>query len=147
MLYVSPRNTVEGDIAVIEAAECRLWLVPTRGSTIHRALGLVEMSVFDLPDLPFFLDGSECPRYEYKKTWEQGHKDPCWVLHTSGSTGNPKPVIRYQDSVASIEANNLLPNVDGRPLLLHDYFGARIYVTFPFFHVSNVHTRGSSFHF
>lgn len=135
MLYISPRNTVEGDIAVIEAADCHLWLLPSSGSNIQRLFDRIKLDTFDLPDLSFFLDGPPVARYEYKKSWEQGRKDPCWVLHTSGSTGNPKPVIRYQDSVASIEANILLPPVDGRPLLLHEYFDSRVYLTFPFFHV------------
>lgn len=138
MLYTSPRNSVEGDVAVIKAAQCNLWLVPAEGSNISRVFDYLNLKTFQLPDLLYFLDGSaeNTARYEYKRSWEDGRKTPCWVLHTSGSTGNPKPVTRLQDSIASIEATNLLPPVDGRPLLLHDYFDSRVYLTFPLFHVS-----------
>lgn len=146
MLYISPRNSIEGDIAVIQAAECNLWLVPSSGSNIHRVLESVPLKLFDIPDLPYFLDGpfEDLTRYGYTKTWEQGRRDPCWVLHTSGSTGNPKPVVRYLDSLASIEANTLLPLIDGRPILLHELFDSRVYATFPLFHVSHLPLRESN---
>lgn len=138
MLYTSSRNSVEGDVAVIKAAQCNLWLVPDGGSSINRVFDQIDLKTFRLPDLLYFLDDptDATAPYKYSKSWEDGRKSPCWVLHTSGSTGNPKPVTRFQDSIASIEAATLLPPVDGRPLLLHDYFDSRVYLTFPLFHVS-----------
>lgn len=139
MLYTSLRNSVQGDIAVVEAATCKIWLVPSRGSNVQRLLDHnVPLRLVSIPDLGELLDRQPVPSYAYNKTWETGKRDPCWVLHTSGSTGNPKPVFRFLDSAASIGANNLLPEVNGRPLLLHDYYGTRVYLTFPFFHVSHL---------
>ncbi|OIW22562.1 acetyl-CoA synthetase-like protein [Coniochaeta ligniaria NRRL 30616] len=139
MLYTSPRNSVEGDVAVITAADCKVWLVPSRGSNIQRLLDRgVSLKTVAVPDLKHLLDSSSCPPYRYEKTWESGRRDPVWVLHTSGSTGNPKPVFRFLDSVASIGANTLLPEINGRPLLLHDFFGTRVYLTFPFFHAAGL---------
>lgn len=136
MLYTSLRNSVEGDVAVIEAADCKIWLVPSRGSNVQRLLDRgVSLKTVSVPDLKDLLDSELSLLYKYEKTWESGRRDPVWVLHTSGSTGNPKPVFRFLDSVASIGANTLLPRINGRPLLLHDLFGSRVYLTFPFFHV------------
>lgn len=139
MLYTSLRNNVQGDVAVLEAVDCRLWLVPSTGSNVQRLLDHgVELRTLVVPDLDALLDDDAEvaeEHYEYGRTWETGRRDPVWVLHTSGSTGNPKPVVRFLDSVASVGANNLLPRVNGRPLLLHDYFDARVYLTFPLFHV------------
>jgi len=136
MLYTSLRNSVEGDLAVVTAADCKAWLVPSRGSNIQRLLDRgVSLKTVAVPDLKVLLDSKSSPPYKYEKTWESGRRDPVWVLHTSGSTGNPKPVFRFLDSVASIGANTLLPQINGRPLLLHDFFDTRVYLTFPFFHV------------
>ncbi|OAA61814.1 Male sterility, NAD-binding protein [Niveomyces insectorum RCEF 264] len=140
MLYNSLRNSAEGDAAVIEAAGCKTWLVPSRGSHIHRVveLGRVALELVDLPDLDFFVDATPVPHYPYTKTWEEARRDPVWVLHTSGSTGHPKPVVRYLDSIAFAEANTLLRPVDGRPLLLHDIWGTRVFSGFPCFHAAGL---------
>lgn len=134
MLFTSPRNTVEGDLAVIRGAECGIWLLPNHGSHAGRLLEHVSLETVTLPDLDFFLDPAAVPHFEYIKDWEAGRRDYAWVLHTSGSTGNPKPVFRFLDSVASVGANNLLPRINGKALLLHDYYDTRAYLTFPFYH-------------
>ncbi|KAF5010120.1 hypothetical protein FDECE_3706 [Fusarium decemcellulare] len=138
VLYTSPRNSTDGDVAVITAAGCRTWLVPSRGSNIHRVLVHVNLKLIETPDLEFFVDPTPASHYEYAKTWETGKRDLAWVLHTSGSTGHPKPVFRYLDSIASVDANTLLPKIDGRPLTLHEFWSGRSYVTFPFFHAAGL---------
>ncbi|KAL2209399.1 acetyl-CoA synthetase-like protein [Sarocladium strictum] len=134
MLFTSPRNSLEGDLAVLKGADCNIWLLPSRGSQAQRLQDSIQLETVSLPDLAWFLDKTPVPHFEYEKSWAQGSREHAWILHTSGSTGNPKPVFRYLDSVASVGANNLLPKVNGRPLLLHDYYDTRVYLTFPFFH-------------
>ncbi|KAK7427361.1 hypothetical protein QQZ08_006130 [Neonectria magnoliae] len=138
VLYTSPRNSTEGEVAVIRAAGCRTWLVPSRGSNIRRVLEHIDLKLVDTPDLDFFLDPTPAPHYEYTKTWDTGKRDLVWVLHTSGSTGHPKPIFRYLDSLASVDANNLLPKVQGRSVNLHEFWHSRAYVTFPFFHAAGL---------
>ncbi|KAL1893536.1 putative NRPS-like protein biosynthetic cluster [Sporothrix stenoceras] len=141
MLYTSLRNSPEGDAAVLEAAGCTTWLQASRGTHIQKvaALGTVDLRLVPLPELSFFLDDSTpAPAFPYTKSWEQGKRDPVWVLHTSGSTGHPKPVVRFLDSVAFAEANTLLRPINGRPLLLHDIWGARAYLGFPMFHAAGL---------
>ncbi|KAK7416594.1 hypothetical protein QQX98_005065 [Neonectria punicea] len=138
VLYTSPRNSIEGEVAVIRAAGCHTWLLPSRGSNIRRVLEHVELKLVDTPDLNFFLDPTPAPHYEYTKTWDTGKRDLVWVLHTSGSTGHPKPIFRYLDSLASVDANNLLPKVQGRSVNLHEFWHSRAYVTFPFFHAAGM---------
>ncbi|KAF2095550.1 acetyl-CoA synthetase-like protein [Rhizodiscina lignyota] len=138
ILYISPRNSVEGDVAVIEATDCKIWLKPSRGTNIERVLDRVPLQLYDLPDIGHFLNDNPSRHYPYDKSWEEGKRDPAWILHTSGSTGNPKPVRRYLDSIASSDANTALPAINGRPLLLHDYFDSRAYLTFPLFHAAGL---------
>ncbi|KJR90042.1 nonribosomal peptide synthetase [Sporothrix schenckii 1099-18] len=144
MLYTSLRNSPEGDAAVLEAAGCTTWLQASRGTHIQRVVDLgtpfaASLRLVALPELGFFLDDSTpSPPFSYTKTWDEGRRDPVWVLHTSGSTGHPKPVTRFLDSVAFAEANTLLRPIHGRPLLLHDIWGARAYLGFPMFHAAGL---------
>ncbi|CAK7213590.1 putative NRPS-like protein biosynthetic cluster [Sporothrix bragantina] len=140
MLYTSLRNSPEGDAAVLQAAECSIWLEASRGTHIQRvvALGTVDLRLVSLPELSDFLADTPVEPFPYNKTWDEGKRDPVWVLHTSGSTGHPKPVVRFLDSIAFAEANTLLRPVDGKPLLLHDVWSRRAYLGFPQFHAAGL---------
>ncbi|RFU26072.1 hypothetical protein B7463_g10277, partial [Scytalidium lignicola] len=138
MLFTSPRNSLEGELAVIEAAGCKTWLVPSKGSNIHRVLAVHPLKTIDLPDLDHFLDPEPVPHYPYNKTWDVGRNEPCWVLHTSGSTGHPKPIVRNLASVSCFGANLLCQPVDGRPLIMQPFLETRVYITFPLFHAAGL---------
>lgn len=138
MLFTSPRNSLEGEIAVIEGVHCKTWLVPSKGSNIQRVLAVYPLSILNIPDLDYFLDSEAVPHYNYNKKWDVGRSEPCWVLHTSGSTGHPKPVIRSLASVSCFGANLICGPVDGQPLLMHEFFNTRTYITFPLFHAAGL---------
>ena len=116
-----------------EAAKCRTWLVPD-GQDCSDILARQHMRIISVPSLEDCLEGSLVPVYPYTKTFSEARNDPCWVLHTSGSTGLPKPIIRNLQSTCSTEAHRLAPPVDGKPLLVDGLTGSRVYMTFPLFH-------------
>ena len=77
--------------------------------------------------------------YPYNKTFEEAQHDPFVVIHTSGSTGLPKPVIMYHGGLATVDAQHSLPALDGyRPQV--ESFGSRSrnFVGLPPFHVSQL---------
>lgn len=51
--------------------------------------------------------------FPYKKSFEEAEWDPFAVLHTSGSTGIPKPIITRQGMVALCDAFQQLPDWQG----------------------------------
>jgi hypothetical protein len=95
------------------------------------------MTVVLLPELLDFLDGQSGSPYLYNKTFVEARQDPFVVLHTSGSTGLPKPIIVPNGSLATPDAHHLLPPVEGR-LTQAQYFTNphQAYSTFPNFHLS-----------
>jgi acyl-coenzyme A synthetase/AMP-(fatty) acid ligase len=95
------------------------------------------VTVVLLPELLDFLDEEPVSPYSYNKTFVEARQDPFVVLHTSGSTGLPKPIIVPNGSLAMPDAHHLFPPVEGW-LTQAQYFTTlhRAYSTFPNFHVS-----------
>jgi acyl-CoA synthetase (AMP-forming)/AMP-acid ligase II len=143
MLYMSPRNSIEGHLAVLKASDCKIWLRPSTGRNDEEIIAAYPMKIFPLPDLIDLLNPDPVEHYHYTRGWELGQKDPGWVLHTSGSTGLPKPIVKMLASASATESHRLCDPVSGKPLVINDTIGARIYITFPLFHVSK-HAKGAS---
>lgn len=137
-MYLSPRNSVDGHLAVIDRCGCDLWLLPTqRLGHVEQVLKKRPMKVVALPEQLELLDEEPVDEYRYSKSFAEARQDPFVVLHTSGSTGLPKPVVVPNGSLATTDAHHLLPPVEGR-LTQAQFFltPRRVYSTFPNFHVS-----------
>ncbi|RAH63793.1 acetyl-CoA synthetase-like protein [Aspergillus aculeatinus CBS 121060] len=52
--------------------------------------------------------------YPYNGTWETAANDPFVILHTTGSTGMPKPVTIPQSSIAATDAHHLVASITGQ---------------------------------
>lgn len=64
----------------------------------------------------WLIDG---PPFPYAKSFNEARWDPLVILHTSGSTGLPKPVHCYQGMVAAWDSYGRLPDWEGNRSLLH----------------------------
>jgi acyl-coenzyme A synthetase/AMP-(fatty) acid ligase len=51
-------------------------------------LGELRLQTTTLPSLQQLLEVGDVEEYPYKKSFEEARKDPAFVLHTSGSTGD-----------------------------------------------------------
>lgn len=98
------------------------------------------MNVMDLPGLEELLDAEENKPYQYNTTFEEAIDTPFCILHTSGSTGLPKPIPWSNGLIATMDAVRLLPPTEGdggmAPWTLGWDEGDRIYSSFPMSHVS-----------
>ena len=146
MLLLSPRNSIDGHLAVIDKCDCALWILPSqRLGHVDQILEQRPMHVEHLPELIELLDEAEVLNYPYTKAFAAARQDPFVVLHTSGSTGLPKPIVVPNGSLATVDAHHLLPPIEGR-LTQAQYFTSprRGYSTFPNFHASSHSTSRSS---
>ena len=79
------------------------------------------------------------PYYPFEKTFEQAAHDPFIIIHTSGSTGLPKPITLRLGGLGSLDAHHLMPDLDGYQPLLKlkaSKDPERVFAGLPPFHVS-----------
>jgi acyl-coenzyme A synthetase/AMP-(fatty) acid ligase len=72
-------------------------------------------------------------RYEYTKPYSKAHSDPVVVVHTSGTTGMPKPVIWTHAMLAQVDRFHSLPGSS-----VGQMAGQGIYCALPVFHTSGI---------
>ncbi|KAF5593543.1 transferase family [Fusarium subglutinans] len=143
-LFLSPRNSIEGALAVLEAAKCSTWVKPY-GYSCPLADDILQkrsIKVLILPELDEMLNADPITLYPYDKTFEEASGDPFCLLHTSGSTGLPKPITWSHGLIGTMDAVRLLPRVEGDDGLLPwtDNWneGDRIYSSFPMSHGAGI---------
>jgi acyl-CoA synthetase (AMP-forming)/AMP-acid ligase II/aryl carrier-like protein len=138
MLYLSPRNSVAGHINVLEKANCKTIFLAQSVQFDH-VLSDYEMKTIIAPELNTFLETVEVPSYPYSKTFAEARNDPCLVLHTTGSTGLPKPITWKLDILSTYEAWRTIPSIDGYVPTTEIYQEARrVYSAMPLFHTSGI---------
>jgi len=93
------------------------------------------MTHLHVPSVAELLDERHA-RYPYNKTYAMARSDPFVVIHTSGSTGIPKPLIWTHETAvrhSNYIAQDPPPGFEALDRLSQ---GKRILNTFPPFHVS-----------
>lgn len=141
-LFLSPKNNVEGALAVLNVANCSVWVKPYEVSMLPLVKGFLqqkEMRVLELPGVDELLDCEDTQPFLYNKTFDQVVDEPFCILHTSGTTGVPKPIFWTHGLIGTMDAVRLLPPTEGdgglTPWSKDWNEGDRIYSSFPMSHV------------
>ncbi|KAK8051651.1 hypothetical protein PG993_003036 [Apiospora rasikravindrae] len=140
MVFTSPRNNLDGHMNVLEKSECGIFLLASGASAqVQPILDKRPMRTLTVPELDWFLAEAPVEPYPYTKTFEEARNDPCVVLHTTGSTGLPKPVVWKNAMLSTYEAWRTIPDVDGYVPPPDVYQTARrVYTSLPMFHTSGL---------
>ncbi|KAI0004732.1 putative NRPS-like enzyme [Xylariaceae sp. FL0662B] len=140
MLFLSPRNSMAGHLNVLAKADCHVFL-SDRNTPVDSILRHRSMQTATLPDLEELLDDTPVPHYSYTKTFKEARMDPCLVLHTTGSTGLPKPITWKLGILSTYETWRTIPPVNGYVPTTEIYQGARrVYNSMPLYHTSGLNT-------
>ncbi|KAM7195495.1 acetyl-CoA synthetase-like protein [Rhypophila sp. PSN 637] len=141
ILFLSPKNSVEGALAVLKAGDCTFWAQPSEeplSYLMQTCLDQRPMTVLDVPTVDELLDAADVKHFPYNKTWEEASEETFCVLHTSGSTGLPKPMRWSHALIGTMDAVRLLPPAEGdmglAPWTSLFEAGDRIYSSFPMSH-------------
>ena len=98
-----------------------------------------ELKAFPIPSLSELLEKTSDP-FPYLGSYEERKWEPILVLHSSGSTGAPKPIVMNHATFAVADHDRLLPPVPGRKTQNYAMWdfpeGGSFYSPFPPFHLA-----------
>ncbi|GFF76268.1 hypothetical protein IFM47457_04106 [Aspergillus lentulus] len=144
-LFLSPKNSTEGALAVLEATKCNIWVNPCDISPVPLVKEVLQkrpMKFLQLPLLDELLDAMSTEAFPYTKTFDEAINDPFCFLHTSGTTGVPKPIPWSHGLIGTMDAVRLLPPAAGDgnlPPWTTDWnTGDTIYSSFPMSHGAGI---------
>jgi len=136
-LLSAPRNSQLMHRHLLNAMECHT-ILHAHQTDVSSMVGTHEAVRHAIPELGDLLWAEgEPPHYPFTKTFEEAKNDPFLVLHTSGSTGMPKPIIESHGYTAIMDTLLHIPSVNGLPMKVSMIATrARAAVVFPPWHVA-----------
>lgn len=94
-----------------------------------------KLRTITVPNVSELLDKSY-EHFPFSKTFNEAKDEPLVCLHTSGTTGLPKPVIYPHDFVSTYMRMAQLASPEGFESREKEYQGTRVFMNLPPFHAS-----------
>ncbi|KAJ6032231.1 NRPS-like enzyme [Penicillium herquei] len=139
----SPRNSIDANQSLLQKLDCTTLLTPVPHppfrEAILKALEGQSVTCLDMPSLDTLLT-SDYPEFPYSKTYSEAIRDRLLIVHTSGSTGIPKPIIWTLESAVRHIKMQLLETPEGYKSQDQFNYGKRVFVTLPPFHAAGIAT-------
>ncbi|KAH8429290.1 uncharacterized protein LDX57_006957 [Aspergillus melleus] len=134
MFFPSPRNSATAHAKLLDELQCEIMITPTPcPRAAHAVLQDSGLRVLNVPDVEDLLQANTAP-VRYERTLSQALMEPLLTIHTSGSTGLPKPVTLTHASVLAGMRMFALSPPKGRRGQNHLMTGRRLYSMLPPFH-------------
>ncbi|KAI0508961.1 hypothetical protein F5B22DRAFT_638347 [Xylaria bambusicola] len=138
-LFISPRNSLEGQLSLFNQTSCDIifctesYLPAVKTWSLQR-----EMRIIQVEDIDKWLPRDKVPHFPYKKTFEDAEFEPLCVLHTSGSTGLPKAITARHGMLAIGDAVHNLGEWQGSTHWVRAWAetSKRHFVPMPLFHAA-----------
>ncbi|RGP66053.1 nrpslike enzyme [Fusarium sporotrichioides] len=140
ILLPSVRNSSYVQTLLLNKTYCRTVIYDAANRNIESAFDNAgDLDFIQAPELDMLLDeqGVVEPFPKVAESHVEALKRPFMILHSSGSTGNPKPISYTLESIMTEDAYRLLDQTDGK-LWYHELIESRCYVCLPAFHSAGV---------
>ena len=139
MLFLSPRNSLEGQLHIVDSVNCKIFVSPSIDSpTVASIVGARNLRHFVVPELEDWLTGPPPQPRQFNKIFEEVRHEPLVVLHSSGTTALPKP-IGYTHGCLAAVLSQLDYAVDGQQTLTQCAVSSRrLFIGFPLFHAGGL---------
>ncbi|KAI0913540.1 hypothetical protein F4823DRAFT_622138 [Ustulina deusta] len=142
-LFISPRNSQQAQISLFEKTGCHiLWFAEPFSQVVKPWLLERKMQTLQVSPLQQWFPAEQVPHFPYVKTFEQAEWDPFCVLHTSGSTGLPKPIVSRTGMIAISDAYQQLGKWQDSNYWLNEcqHRVKRLFIPMPLFHAAALFT-------
>lgn len=139
-LFISPRNSVEGQLSLLGKTDCHhFWHAESYHSVVQPWVRARPMQVEVVPSAEAWL-GSAPEPFPYDRPFEEARWEPFVVLHTSGSTGIPKPIVVRQGCIAIADGFRNLPEYQGAEFIwkLWTSRAKKMFMPMPLFHAAGL---------
>lgn len=140
MFFPSPRNSGDAHAALLSSLDCSKLITTCPEPAALAAVESITSEKLIIPTLKELLDlepDHNRPR-SYRKSFEDARTDPIFILHTSGSTGIPKPLIYTNEYVARIYNAQALAPPPGFESVNKKLQTGSCLVTLPPFHIAGL---------
>ncbi|KAG9231151.1 hypothetical protein BJ875DRAFT_383602 [Amylocarpus encephaloides] len=134
----STKNSAASNLKLFDDLSCTV-LVTTAPEppAMSKVINKEELRILIVPSVHELLT-SPVEHFPYPRTFEEAAQDPLVVLHTSGTTGPPKPIIYTHDFAAACMQMMQLEPPEGFENVSRDYQGMRSFLLLPPFHASSM---------
>ena len=88
MFFLSPRNSLEGQLHLLESVQCKTFICPSNRP--HGADAILQqrsMQLLEASELQDWLEGPIAPRRTFERLYDDIKSKAFVMLHSSGSTG------------------------------------------------------------
>ncbi|KAK7752885.1 putative NRPS-like protein biosynthetic cluster [Diatrype stigma] len=134
LFLTSPRNSPAAHRALFDALKCKTFVTTDPlPAPAHAIIEAVKPRKLVIPTVDELLEKTY-PHFSYDKPFEEARWDPVFIIHTSGSTGLPKPLIWTQETAVRHINSTSVPNPDGLTSIDSFVRGKRVLSTLPSFH-------------
>jgi acyl-CoA synthetase (AMP-forming)/AMP-acid ligase II len=146
LLFASPRNAIVNNVSLLNATNCDVVFYSGGGSPLEAHVKGIQntisgLRIHEIPSLEQMI-ADESDHYPYNKTFDEAKNDTVLFLHTSGSTGNPKPIQINNAFLARVDCDSLIPVPPGKVLAASNLAKKKglTYLGAPLFHISGLCT-------
>ncbi|OJJ69834.1 hypothetical protein ASPBRDRAFT_45119 [Aspergillus brasiliensis CBS 101740] len=142
-LLPSSKNSDEAQLYLLDETKCNRFFYSAERERKATELKQLrpELEIFEIPALDAILNREEGPRfYPFTQSYEEAEDEVFLIVHSSGSTGMPKPIPLTHGYFSTLDAIAYLPRPGGRRLTIFSDLSPENLVlsVVPFFHMMGI---------
>ena len=120
-LFISSGATLAGQRHLVQETGCKTFLY---GGSFRTHVQMVVQDIPNvfvawLPEVEDLLTDRKADNWEWNKSWEVVRHTPWMILHSSGTTGNPKPIEFTHQMMCNFDAEALMPDAGDDSICKH----------------------------
>ncbi|KAJ5708202.1 NRPS-like enzyme [Penicillium malachiteum] len=155
-LLLSTRNSQQAQRHLLQATKCSVLVDGSEKTQLRSAIDDLETACSDIPLIRWHMQSlkdvfmpDQVPQYPHNVKFTDVEDLPVIIIHSSGTTGNPKPIMITHGYLATMDNLQNIPLPPGRQssLLSHSRRGELRFHCTPMFHFMGIITLADSIFF